>query len=204
MHAPFVFSSVQPYLLVAIAALFYLAFTWQGAPPPLSCGARHTLAAVGGLLLSKHNGGGGATPTVSDGLFIYSLGGGVSLPSSGGQPLLQTFPAPRLLGRGHHSCLLWPACSFTVCVWGRASPPLSGAQDTLPSWLHVFFFQLLVYYSVFGFFFLFSLGGDQSVQGPMLICPREYHVPLICSPGGLPSRVGAGTWWHKSPLGFSV
>jgi hypothetical protein len=41
-----------------------------------------------------------------------------------------------------------------------------------------FFFQLLVYYSVC--FFLFSLGGSQSVQGAMLICPRVVCGSTTC------------------------
>jgi hypothetical protein len=66
-----------------------------------------------------------------------------------------------------------------------------------------FFFQLL---TIQVGLFLFSLGGGESVQGAMLICPREYWEPLICSPGGLllPSRLGAGVWQHSSPPGFSV
>jgi hypothetical protein len=31
-----------------------------------------------------------------------------------------------------------------------------------------------------------------------------YRVLLICSPVGLPSRLGAGVWWHRSLLGFSI
>jgi hypothetical protein len=46
MHAPFVFSSMQPYLPFAIAVLFYLAFVWGCALTPLSGGACHTSAAV--------------------------------------------------------------------------------------------------------------------------------------------------------------
>jgi hypothetical protein len=106
-HAPFVFSSIQPYPHVAIAVLFYLEFTWGGA-----------------------------------------------------------------------------------------LPPLSGAQGALPS------FQLLVYYTVF--FFSFFPGQGQSVQGAMLICPREYRVLLICSPGGLLSRLGASVWQRGSPPGISI
>jgi hypothetical protein len=65
MLAPFVFSSIQPYLPVAIAVLFYLEFVWGCAPPPFSGGACHTLAAVGCLPLSKHTGRGGTTPAFS-------------------------------------------------------------------------------------------------------------------------------------------
>jgi hypothetical protein len=111
---------------------------------------------------------------------------------------------PKVAGWGRHSCLLWLACLFTVLVRLRPSPSFwSSGPPTLFAMCPIFFFQLLVYCSVF---FLFSLGGSQSVQGAMLICPREYLVPLICSPGGLclPSRLGAGIWWHRSSPGFSI
>jgi hypothetical protein len=67
----------------------------------------------------------------------------------------------------------------------------------------LFFFQLLFYHSVCCFF-LFSPGRVQFVLGPMVICPREYCVLLICSPGGLPSMLGAGIWQCGSPPGFSI
>jgi hypothetical protein len=70
MHAPFIFFSIQAYLLVAIAVIFYLEFAWGCAPPPLSGGTCHTLAAVGSLPLSKHIGGGGTTPAFS-GQLVY-------------------------------------------------------------------------------------------------------------------------------------
>jgi hypothetical protein len=70
MNVPFVFSSVYPYLPVAIAVLFYLEFVWGDAPPPLSGGVCHPLAAVGCLLLSKHTGGGGTTAAFS-GQLVY-------------------------------------------------------------------------------------------------------------------------------------
>jgi hypothetical protein len=91
-------------------------------------------------------------------------------------------------------------------AWGSAPPPLSGAQGTLPSLLLVF-----VFFSAACLLFSFFSPGWGSV------CPGDYaglsqgflwkyHVPLICSPGGLclPSRLGAGVWWHGSPPGFSV
>jgi hypothetical protein len=73
MHAPFVFSSVQPYPPVAIAVLFQLEFSYGCPPPPLSGGACPTLAAVGRLPLPKHTGGGGATPTFSAWLVYLQL-----------------------------------------------------------------------------------------------------------------------------------
>jgi hypothetical protein len=144
-----------------------------------------------------------------------------------------------------HTCLLWPACLFTVHMGEFPFPPrwsfphnnhcykLSSPQvcwagvPLLPSLASLFiysshgecpspsllssghpvlFAMCLFFFSClfFSFFFLFSLGGGQSVQEAMLICPREYCMPLICSPGGLPSRVGAGVWQRRSPPGFSI
>jgi hypothetical protein len=82
-----------------------------------------------------------------------------------------------LLGVCRHSCLL-----HLACCEGFPSP--LGAQGAPPSLLHVFF---CCYCLLFSFFFFFSLGRSQSVQGAMLIWPRvvwEYQVPLS-SPCGL-------------------
>jgi hypothetical protein len=66
MHAPFVFSSIQPYTPGAIAVFFYyLEFAWGGSPPPLSGVTFHMTATVTSLPLSKHTGEGGATPAFS-------------------------------------------------------------------------------------------------------------------------------------------
>jgi hypothetical protein len=87
------------------------------------------------------------------------------------------FPAPRLLGGGCHWCLLPPACLFTVRV--RQGPfPLSRAQGALPSVLCVFFFSCLFIIR----FFFFPWAGSVCPRGYM-ICPWEYHMMLICSPG---------------------
>jgi hypothetical protein len=81
-----------------------------------------------------------------------------------------------LLGRGHHSCLLKLARLFTV-PW--APPPLFRAQGTPPSLLHVFLLLLLLLF-IQGFFSLFFLGGGQSVQWAMLICPRVVCGSTAC------------------------
>jgi hypothetical protein len=84
MHAPFVFSSIQPYLPVAIAVLFYSEFAWGRGPPPLSSGTYHTLFTVGCLLFSKHTEGGGATPAFSSWLVYLQFTWEVLLLTSGG------------------------------------------------------------------------------------------------------------------------
>jgi hypothetical protein len=80
------------------------------------------------------------------------------------------------------------ACLFTVRV-GIAPPPVSGAQGAMSSVLNVFFFSATCLLFRLVFFPLFYLGGDQSVQGAMLI----YRVPLS-STGGLCLRKQSGSW----------
>jgi hypothetical protein len=162
---------------------------------------------VTSLSLSKHTGGNDATPTFSGRLVYFQFRwGGPLLPPvefSTWQPLLKAFPL-----QGCWAGAAIPVLSGQlVCLqvaWRRVPPPLSGAQGALPSLLCVFFFPAACL--LFSLFFLFSLGRGQSVQGALLICSREYCMPLICSLGGLhlPSREGAGIWWHGSPPGFSV
>jgi hypothetical protein len=114
--------------------------------------------------------------------------------------VLQAFPLQAHWGGG-----TTPAFSGWLVIYSSCEEvPLSHylelrAPHLFATCLFYFIFiQLLVYYS---FFSLFSMDGDQSVQGAMLI----YLVPLS-SPGGLhfPSSLGAGIWQHGSPSGFSV
>jgi hypothetical protein len=98
-----------------------------------------------------------------------------------------SFPAPRLLGRGRHSCLLQPVCLFTV-LWGIAPPPLFRAQGTLPSLLCVFLLLFILF---------FPWVGGQFVQGAMLIWPRVVYGSTACHLAHLVvcfSR--AGRSWH--------
>jgi hypothetical protein len=94
-----------------------------------------------------------------------------------GQPLLQAFPTPSLLSGGRHSCLLWLV--YLQFTWWHAPPPLSGAQHALPILLCVSFFFRCLFIIQFGFLF-FSLGGGQSVQRAMLICPRVVCGSTTC------------------------
>jgi hypothetical protein len=210
-HVPFVFSSLHPYLPVAIAVLFYLNSYGEVLPlhssvesatlEPLldAFSSSSTLGEVAPLLPSP------AGSSSSSCLLQFIVHMGECPPPlvelSTWQPLLQVFPAPRFLGRGHHSCLLWLVCLFTVCMRECPSPTLWSSGHPTLFVMCLCFFSCL---SIISRFFLFSLGGGQTVQGAMLICPREYHVLLICSPGGLPSRLGAGIWWYGSPSGFSI
>jgi hypothetical protein len=71
MHAPFVFSSIQPYLSIAFAVLFYLQFAWGGAPPHLQWSFPHDNHCY---KLSHSKVAGRGPPLLSSlaGLFIYS------------------------------------------------------------------------------------------------------------------------------------
>jgi hypothetical protein len=79
-------------------------------------------------------------------------------------------------GPGHHSCLLQPACLFTVLL-GIAPPPSLVLKVPHPLCYMSFF--VVVYYSVC-FFSLFSLGGGRSVQTAMLIWPRVICESTMC------------------------
>jgi hypothetical protein len=94
--------------------------------------------------------------------------------------------------------------SLFIYSSGRDSPPpLFGTQSTPPS-LPCVFIVLIAYYSVS----LFFLGGSRSVQGAMLIWPRDVCGSTVYRLAHLvhvfPSRLGAGIWWPGGPPGFSV
>jgi hypothetical protein len=137
----------------------------------------------------------------SHGKWAFPLSCGVFLPL----PLLQAFP---LLVAGQ--VLPLPpslAGSFIYSSMRDCPSPLFGDRDTPPSLLHVFFFFLAacLLFSLFffppGWELVCPWGYADLAQG----CLWEYCVPLS-SPGGLllPSRLGAGIWWHKNPPGFSI
>jgi hypothetical protein len=117
------------------------------------------------------------------------------------------FPLSKLLGGCHPSCLLRPACLFTVQM-GHVPPPLYGVQGVPPSLLHVWVFFSCLCIIQFVFFSFFPGWGSLCPGGYADLfkgCLWEYHMPLS-SPGVLllPSRIGAGVWQHGSPPGFSV
>jgi hypothetical protein len=157
--------------------------------------------------LSKHTGGGGATPAFSGQLVFLQFMWGVSLPPSIEafltQPLLQAFPL-----QGCWVGATSPAFSSRLVYsqFHEGLPHPFSAQGTPPSLLPAFFCSF-VYYSVW-FFSLFPGWG--------LVCPGDYadlaqgclweYRMLLSSPGGLrlPKQLGAGVWWRGSPPGFSV
>jgi hypothetical protein len=119
------------------------------------------------------------------------------------QPLLQAFPTSRLLGKCRYS---WPPPAglfiySSGALWSSGCPALFATC--------LFFFQLLVYYSVCFFLFFFPLGGWSVYSGGYADlaqgCLWEYHT-LLSSLGGLHllSRIGGGIWQHRSALDFSV
>jgi hypothetical protein len=124
-----------------------------------------------------------------------------------GTATVTSFPCSKVAGGWGREPPLLPSPAGLCIYSSREGVPLptfrSSGHHTL--FATDFFFSSCLLIIQF-FFFLFSLVGGQSVQRAMLICPREYRVPLICSPGGLrlPSTLGAGVWQCRSPPGFSV
>jgi hypothetical protein len=156
---------------------------------------------------SKYTGGGGATPALS-GWHVYSSRGkcpfhiscGVFLPL----PLLQVFP---LLVVGRVPLLLPSLTSLFIYSSMRDCPsPSLGAQGALPSLLRVFLvFSSCLFIIQFVFYPWWESVCPGSYAGLAQGCLWEYRVPLS-SPGGLllPSKLGAGVWWHESCPGFSI
>jgi hypothetical protein len=139
-------------------------------------------------------------------LFTAHMGGGSSPISCGvflTLPLSQAFP---LLVAGCRPCSrlsLSGQAQLVYLQFQEGFPSLHsrahGAPPSLPS-----VFILIAYYSVS----LFSLGGGQSVQGAMLIFPRDvcgsftYHLAhLVCV---FPSLLGIVIWRPGCPPGFSI
>jgi hypothetical protein len=165
MHAPFVCSSIQPYSPVAIEVLFYLVFMWGGASPPLCGGACHTLGAVRRLLLSKHTGGGGATPVFSGWLvYLQFMWGSTPPPSlvelSSRQPLYKLSP---LQGCWRVLPLL-PSltCLFIYSLREGVPLPLSPELRVPHSLCYVSFFSSCLF--IIQFFF----------PGLVSVCPVGY------------------------------
>jgi hypothetical protein len=107
------------------------------------------------------------------------------------QPLLQTLPTPRLLGGGRHSCLLWPACLFTVHVREGPSPTLQNSWSPALFAKYLFFSAACLLLSLFFSFFLgqgsFCLGGyadlSQGVCGSTVCCLFAHLVVCISQAG---------------------
>jgi hypothetical protein len=154
-------------------------------------------ATVTSFPLSKNTGGGGTTPIFS-GLCVYLQFTWVFPPLLSvflPPPLLQAFPL--LVAGWVLSLLPSPAGLFIYSSLRNFPSPPFGTQGTPPSLLRVCF--VVVYYSVWLFFPLFSLGGGQSVQGAMLILPRVVCRSTTCQLAHLvvyifPSSMGAGIW----------
>jgi hypothetical protein len=108
-----------------------------------------------------------------------------------------------LLGVCRRFCLL-QACLFTVP--GRIPLPHSVAlRAPCPLCYMSLLFLLLITQFLF-----FSLGGDRSVQGAMLIWPTVVCENTACHLAHLvvcifPSHLGTGVWWWPwGPPGFSI
>jgi hypothetical protein len=148
-------------------------------------------------------------PPSPAGVFTYSTRGKCPFP-----PLLWSFP---------------PTVTFTSfpapgCWVGATTPAFSGHLIylqfheglPLPPSLALRVLCLFAtclfccYYLLFSFFFLFSLGGGQSIHWAMLISSKVVcrstawclaHL-VVCI---FPSCLGAAVWWrHRNPPGFSI
>jgi hypothetical protein len=148
-------------------------------------------------------------PPSLPGLFIYSLHGEVPLPLSSGAFLMTatvtSFPYSKVAGWGPP--LLPSLASFFIYSSHKGVPFPHSPELRAPCPLcYVSFFSSCLLFSFFSFFpgqgSVCPGGYADLAQG----CLWEYHVLLICSPGGLhlPSRVGAGVWWCGSPPSFSI
>jgi hypothetical protein len=140
-------------------------------------------------------------------LFTVHVGSGPSPLSCGvflPPLLLQAFPL-LVAGRVPPNLLSLASLFIYSSVRDCPSPPLRHSGRPPPFATCLF----CCYCLLFSFFFLFSLGGNWSVQGAMLISPRVvcgstmYHLAhlVVCV---FPSVLGAGIWLCGSPPGFSI
>jgi hypothetical protein len=137
-------------------------------------------------------------------VFVYSSHGKWVFP-----PLLWSFPSTTTFTRfpapDCWACATAPAFSSWLVVRDFPSPPLQ--HSGCPA---LFATCLFCCYCLLFIFFLFSLGGGQSVQGDMLIWPRVVCGSTVYCLAHLvvhvfPSCLGAAMWsWHGRPPGLSV
>jgi hypothetical protein len=154
--------------------------------PPLSGGACHTLAAVGHLPFSKHTGGGGATPAFSSQLiYLQFMWGNVSPSLCSGAfhtaATVTSFPSSNVAGWGPP---LLPSLAslfiYSLCE-GVPLPFSLELRAPHPLCYMSFFFQLLVYYSIFFPFF----------PGQGSVCPGGY----TDLSQGVPRATYLVNWW---------
>jgi hypothetical protein len=137
-------------------------------------------------------------------VFIYSSRGKWAFPT-----LLWSFPPPTTFtsfpAPGCWACAAAPAFSSWLVVRDFPSPSLQCSGHPALFGMCLF----CCYCSLFSFFFLFSLGGGQSVQVAMLIWPRVVCGGTACHLAHLvvcifPSHLGTGIWWPGGTPSFSV
>jgi hypothetical protein len=152
-------------------------------PSPLFGGAFHTTAAVTSLPLSKHTGGGGATPAFSVLLVYLQLTWGSALPHSGGAfhrtAAGTSFPLSKVAVR---VLLLLPSLASLFIYSspeGLAIPHSPELRASHPLCYLSFFSAASLLFSLF-FSLFFPLGGGQSVQWAMLIWPRVVCGSSVC------------------------
>jgi hypothetical protein len=136
-------------------------------------------ATVTSFPLSKHTGGGGATPAFSNWLVFLQFTWEVPLPHSpvelsSRQPPLQAFPLQ--VARAATPAFSGWLVYLQFCE-GLPFPPL--ALRAPRPLCYMSFFVVVVVYSVW-FFSFFSLSVGQSVQEAMLIWPRVVWGSTVC------------------------
>jgi hypothetical protein len=137
-------------------------------------------------------------------VIIYSSRGKWVFP-----PLLWNFPAttaftsfPLLVaGVCRHSCLLQPACLFTV-LWGIPLPSSSELRVSHPLCnVSLLFLLLITQFLFFPRWGSVCPGVCWSGPGLSVGVPRYREAHFVCV---FPSHLGAGVWWPGGPPGFSV
>jgi hypothetical protein len=199
MHALFVFSSIWSYSPVAIAVLFYLEIAWGDASPStLRWRLPHFSCCCKPSPLQAHGGGERWCHThllQPACLFEFTRGSGMEGRSI---PLQWSFP--------HDSCsyklsfckvagwvlpLLPPLASLFIYSLSEGCPvrpPLSRAQGTPPSLLHVFLFSAACLLFSLVFFSFFPARGS--------ICPGGY----ADLSQGVPRATYLLTWWSPKQI----
>jgi hypothetical protein len=160
-----------------------------------------TTATATSFPLSKHTGGGETIPAFS-GLRVYLQFTWVM----GLSPLLWSFPLTTTF-TSFPTPGCW-ACGFSsqLVVRDFPSPPLRCSGHPVLFAMCLF----CCYCLLFSFFFLFSLGGGQSVQGAMVIWPSIVCRNTMCHLAHLvvcvfPCHLGIAVLWRcGGPPGFSI
>jgi hypothetical protein len=177
---PLLFSPVcSPTQLLQLQSFILFRICVCSVPPPLSCGACHTLATIGRLPLSKHTGGGGTTPAFSGWHVYLQFTWGVPLPPSpvkfSSHSHFYKLSSSKVAGRVPP---LLPSLAGLFIYSSMRDCPSPLQCSGHPTLFATCLLLLLLLFIVQFFFFSFFPG--QSVQGAMLILPRVVCGSTVC------------------------